>query len=101
MLGIMQVLEEEPNKNYFSLMWVMPKVMNAGFELMRGFMLPWMNGGDYREGWVLTLGRMTGLLIPGISDHCPEDYVNLTRLGTSPESLQFPETVQQQGLKRD
>ncbi|XP_031125736.1 uncharacterized protein LOC116028079 [Ipomoea triloba] len=96
-----QVLEEEPNKNYFSLLWVMPKMMNAGFELMRGFMLPWINGGDYREGWVLTLGRMAGLLIPGISDHGPEDYVNLTRLGTPPESLQFPETVQQQGLKRD
>nr|GMD99399.1 uncharacterized protein LOC109153144 [Ipomoea batatas] len=96
-----QVLEEEPNKNYFSLLWVMPKMMNAGFELMRGFMLPWINGGDYREGWVLTLGRTAGLLIPGISDHGPEDYVNLTRLGTPPESLQFPETVPQQGLKRD
>ncbi|XP_059285812.1 triacylglycerol lipase OBL1-like [Lycium ferocissimum] len=30
-----KVLEEEPNKNYFSLLWVLPKVLNVAFELIR------------------------------------------------------------------
>ncbi|PHU01205.1 hypothetical protein BC332_30992, partial [Capsicum chinense] len=59
-----QVLEEEPNKNYFSLFWVLPKVLNAVFELIRGFILPWIKGSDYKQSWSEIIFRMMGLIIP-------------------------------------
>ncbi|MCD9643622.1 hypothetical protein HAX54_031237 [Datura stramonium] len=91
-----QVLEEEPNKNYFSLLWVLPKVLNAGFELIRSLILPWIKGSDYKQSWSQIILRMVGLVIPGLSAHGPVDYVNLTRLGSI---LRLPQS--QQGLKRD
>ncbi|XVE83891.1 hypothetical protein DITRI_Ditri16bG0124700 [Diplodiscus trichospermus] len=83
-----KVLPDEPNKNYFSLLWVLPKMMNANWELMRGFMTPMMMGADYKEGWFLRMWRMVGLVVPGLSAHAPQDYVNLTRLGSLPSDLQ-------------
>ncbi|XP_038994667.1 triacylglycerol lipase OBL1-like [Hibiscus syriacus] len=77
-----KILPEEPNKNYFSLLWVMPKMVNAVWELIRGFILPCIYGPDYKEGWLLRILRVTGLLIPGLSAHSPQDYVNSARLGT-------------------
>lgn len=91
-----KVLEEEPNKNYFSLLWVLPKVLNAVFELIRSFILPWIKGNDYKQSWSEIIFRMVGLIIPGLSDHGPVDYVNLTRLGTN---LHLPQS--QEGLKQD
>ncbi|KAJ8539517.1 hypothetical protein K7X08_013769 [Anisodus acutangulus] len=88
-----KVLEEEPNKNYFSLLWVFPKVLNAAFELIRSFILPWIKGSDYKQSWSEIMFRMVGLVIPGLSAHGPVDYVNLTRLGSV---LHLP---QSQGLK--
>ncbi|KAH0708469.1 hypothetical protein KY290_009942 [Solanum tuberosum] len=84
-----KVLEEEPNKNYFSLLWVLPKVLNAVFELIRSFILPWIKGNDYKQSWSEIIFRMVGLIIPGLSAHGPVDYVNLTRLGTN---LHLPES---------
>ncbi|XVE55886.1 hypothetical protein DITRI_Ditri03aG0193200 [Diplodiscus trichospermus] len=83
-----KVLPEEPNKNYFSLIWVLPKMVNAIWELLRGFIIPYIVGPDYKEGWSLRILRMIGLLVPGLSDHAPQDYVNLTRLGSQPSDLQ-------------
>ncbi|GMI90639.1 hypothetical protein like AT5G42930 [Hibiscus trionum] len=77
-----KVLPEEPNKNYFSLLWVVPKVVTAFWELIRGFILPYVYGPNYKEGWFLRMLRLTGLLIPGLSAHSPQDYVNSTQLGT-------------------
>ncbi|KAA3453609.1 Lipase, class 3 [Gossypium australe] len=77
-----EVLPEQPNKNYFSLLWVIPKMVNAVWELIRGIILPYMYGPDYKEGWVLRMLRVIGLLVPGVSAHSPQDYVNSTRLGT-------------------
>ncbi|KAM3289581.1 triacylglycerol lipase OBL1 [Capsicum chacoense] len=91
-----QVLEEEPNKNYFSLFWFLPKVLNAVFELIRGFILPWIKGSDYKQSWSEIIFRMVGLIIPGLSAHGPVDYVNLTRLGTI---LHLPQL--QENLKHD
>ncbi|XP_050363689.1 triacylglycerol lipase OBL1-like [Argentina anserina] len=77
-----KVLKEEPNKNYFSLRWFIPNRLNAVWELIRSFILPLVKGSEYREGWFMRLWRVAGLVFPGIPDHIPQDYVNLTRLGT-------------------
>ncbi|XP_021766010.1 uncharacterized protein LOC110730519 [Chenopodium quinoa] len=75
-------LKEEPNKNYLSLQWMIPKYMNAGWELIRGIILPHMKWGpDYKESWCQVIYRLIGLVIPGLSAHGPQDYTNLTRLG--------------------
>lgn len=80
----LQVLEEAPDKNYFSLKWFFPKLINAVRELIRSFTLPRTQGPDYKENWFQILFRVVGLLVPGLSAHGPQDYVNLTRLGTVP-----------------
>ncbi|XVE55884.1 hypothetical protein DITRI_Ditri03aG0193000 [Diplodiscus trichospermus] len=81
-----KVLPAEPNKNYFSLSWVLPTMVNASWELLRGFILPYILGPDYKESWFLRMWRMIGLLLPGISAHAPQDYDNLTR-GSLPSDL--------------
>ncbi|KAJ8447979.1 hypothetical protein Cgig2_028855 [Carnegiea gigantea] len=85
-------LPEEPNKNYFSLLRIIPIYVNAWWELIRGFILPYSNGPDYKEGWVQKAFRVFGLLIPGLSAHGPQDYDNVTRLGRMrmalPQNLQ-------------
>ncbi|KAI4336987.1 hypothetical protein L6164_015452 [Bauhinia variegata] len=85
-----QVLEEEPNKNYFNLFWATPKNLNALWELIRSFIIGFFGGHDYKESWFMTLLRLVGLVIPGLAAHCPCDYVNLTRLGPlhAPPELQ-------------
>nr|XP_043616214.1 triacylglycerol lipase OBL1-like [Erigeron canadensis] len=81
-----QVLNEEPNKNYFSIKSIGPMYLNAIFEMVRSVILPYAYGRRYREG-VLLLGlRIYGLIFPGISAHCPQDYVNITRLA-SPDTF--------------
>ncbi|XVF39923.1 hypothetical protein PTKIN_Ptkin01aG0071600 [Pterospermum kingtungense] len=92
-----KVLPEEPNKNYFSLLWVLPKIMTAIWELIRGFMMPYMMGQDYKEGWFLRIWRLIGLVAPGVSAHSPQDYVSSTRLGSFSSDLQQP----QDPVKRD
>lgn len=79
----MQVVREEPNKNYFSLRSVIPMMMNAFDELIRSFIIPIKDGPDYIEGSFMKLVRLIGLVIPGAAAHCPQDYVNSTRLGSS------------------
>ncbi|KAL9359606.1 hypothetical protein Peur_047729 [Populus x canadensis] len=59
------VMPEEPNKNYFSLFFAIPKFLNAVWELIRSFMIPCIKG----------------LVIPGLSAQCPQDYTSSTRMG--------------------
>ncbi|KAJ4834662.1 hypothetical protein Tsubulata_034489 [Turnera subulata] len=82
-----KVMHEEPDKNYFSLVWIIPNMVNACWELVRGFLLPIVKGRDYRETWLMTLVRIVGLVIPGIPAHCPPDYNNSTRMGNVPVSV--------------
>ncbi|GMP44267.1 hypothetical protein CsSME_00013279 [Camellia sinensis var. sinensis] len=55
--------------------------LNAVMEMIRGFIIPYIKGTVYKEGWLLRLLRLIGFAIPGFSAHFPQDYVNSTRLG--------------------
>ncbi|KAJ9562327.1 hypothetical protein OSB04_007487 [Centaurea solstitialis] len=79
-----KVLPEEPNKNYFSIFAIIPMFANATWELIRSFIIYYQNGPEYRETFTCRGWRVIGLLIAGLPAHGPQDYVNLTRLG-SPE----------------
>lgn len=79
----MQIVDEEPNKNYFSLIWMIPKILNAWWELIRSFLITYWKGGEYEEGLVLRSLRVLGIIVAGVPAHCPQDYVNATRLGSS------------------
>lgn len=96
-----KIMGEEPNKNYFSLLWAIPNYLNAVWELTRSFIIPYTRGAEYKEGLFMRLVRVIGLAIPGLSAHSPPDYVNLTRLGSLP--LNHPDllTHQKPGLKHE
>lgn len=74
-------MEEEPNRNFFGLRYVIPEHLNAVWELMRGMAMGYIYGPDYKEGWFGLLARVLGLGLPGISAHCPTNYINSIRLG--------------------
>ncbi|KAG6421660.1 hypothetical protein SASPL_118217 [Salvia splendens] len=77
-----KIVEEEPLKNYFDLWSMVSKRVDAMWEVVRSFLLPRMFGPDYKEGFVLLMFRMFGLLFPGLPDHGLQDYINSTRLST-------------------
>ncbi|KAK9135983.1 hypothetical protein Syun_015313 [Stephania yunnanensis] len=80
-----KMVAEEPNKNYFSATRALPKILNAAWELVRGFLLPRIKGREYAENWFLKLFRTCGLVVPGLPAHMPPDYINSIRLGTKME----------------
>ncbi|MCL7038790.1 hypothetical protein MKW94_020946 [Papaver nudicaule] len=84
-----KIVKEEPNKNYFSLKWFVPKIMNSAMEMVRSFTIRQRYGPEYDEGWFLLMFRTIGLALPGVSAHMPQDYVNSTRVG-SLETLLTP-----------
>lgn len=80
-LYIEQKVDEEPNRNYFGIRFLIPEYLNATWELTRSFLAGYAYGPEYKEGWESKLLRVVGLVIPGISAHSPLDYVNSVRLG--------------------
>ncbi|CAN8259379.1 unnamed protein product [Cochlearia groenlandica] len=73
--------EDEPDPNPYGMRYEILGHVNAVWELIRGLTMGFIHGPDYKEGWFRILFRLMGLLIPGLSDHCPTDYVNSVRLG--------------------
>ncbi|KAJ8553193.1 hypothetical protein K7X08_023871 [Anisodus acutangulus] len=80
-LYVEQNVDEEPNRNYFGLRFLIPLYLNAGWELIRSFAVGYMYGREYKECWESVMLRALGLFLPGISAHSPVDYVNSVRLG--------------------
>ncbi|XP_021886818.1 uncharacterized protein LOC110806317 [Carica papaya] len=78
---IEQKMDEEPNRNFFGLGYWVPEHLNALWELIRSLLIGYTQGPDYKEGRFSILARLIGLVLPGISAHCPTDYVNSVRLG--------------------
>nr|GEX08090.1 fungal lipase-like domain containing protein [Tanacetum cinerariifolium] len=74
------IVDEEPNKNYFSLLSAILKFINAGWEIIRSFVIPYTRGADYSKGFVLKMYRLIGLMIAGVPAHGLQDYVNVVRI---------------------
>ncbi|XP_041004166.1 triacylglycerol lipase OBL1 [Juglans microcarpa x Juglans regia] len=91
-----KIVSEEPNKNYFSLLGAIPMMLTAFRELFRSFTIKYTRGPEYRESSLLKIFRVIGLIIPGIPAHCPQDYVNATRLGPSDLFLPRPKDPENQ-----
>ncbi|XP_011035516.1 PREDICTED: uncharacterized protein LOC105133282 [Populus euphratica] len=80
-LYIQQKVDEEPDPNLYGLRNVILAHLNAIWELIRSFIISYTHGREYKESWFMVLARLVGLALPGISAHCPTDYVNSVRLG--------------------
>ncbi|EPS70673.1 hypothetical protein M569_04088, partial [Genlisea aurea] len=80
-LYVEQDVDEEPNRNYFGLRYVVPEYLNAAWEVFRSLTIGKILGPVYRESWECFVLRLVGLVIPGLSDHATVDYVNSIRLG--------------------
>ncbi|KAB1214707.1 Lipase [Morella rubra] len=77
-----EIVSEEPNRNYFSLQEAIPMWTNAVWELIRSFVIGKIEGPFYKESTLQKGFRVFGLVVPGISAHSTQDYVNATRLGS-------------------
>lgn len=73
--------QDVPNPNYIALQEVIPKYVDTVRELYRSLTTHYSHGQEYKESWFRTLFRFVGLLIPGLSAHCPTDYINPIRPG--------------------
>ncbi|WJZ94188.1 hypothetical protein VitviT2T_013066 [Vitis vinifera] len=76
-----QKVDEEPNRNYFGSRYLITEYLNAVWELMRSLTMGYMQGPEYKEGWLSIFLRVIGLALPGVSAHSPTNYVNSVRLG--------------------
>ncbi|RZR85628.1 hypothetical protein BHM03_00012646 [Ensete ventricosum] len=80
-LFLMKNVEEEPNRNYFGLRYLLPEYMNAVWELIRSLSMRYAYGTEYKESWLSICLGIYGLLMPGVSAHSPVNYINSVRLG--------------------
>ncbi|XP_010478603.1 PREDICTED: uncharacterized protein LOC104757548 [Camelina sativa] len=86
------VLREDSDENFFSLRWIIKIMHGAILELIRSFTIVTEKGPEFREGWLLKGGRVLGIIVPGVSNHTPQDYVNATLL-TPPSVFQIHRDV--------
>lgn len=84
-----QKVDEQPNRNYYGMKYLIPAHVNAAWELIRAFGMRYMYGSEYKENWCSIMLRVVGLALPGLSAHSPRDYVNSVRLGRE-NMLQMP-----------
>nr|DAD19233.1 TPA_asm: hypothetical protein HUJ06_020696 [Nelumbo nucifera] len=75
-----QVLEKEPDENYFNPLYFIPMHWNAWMDLFRALFVGFQQGESFEENLLSLLERFVGLLIPGVSSHSPRDYINCARL---------------------
>lgn len=73
-------MREQSDDDFFALRGIIKMMWNAILELIRSFTIVTEKGSEFREGWLLKGGRILGIIVPGISNHTPHDYVNATRL---------------------
>lgn len=94
-----QIVDEEPNKNYYGLFYLVPEYVNAVWELVRGMTMGMTHGRDYKESWECIVMRIIGLAIPGLSAHAPPNYINSIRLGTMQKHIHMPTSYNQNALQ--
>ncbi|XP_022135571.1 uncharacterized protein LOC111007483 isoform X2 [Momordica charantia] len=96
-----QFMEVQPNKNYFSPLWLIPKYLFALWELIRSLMMPLIKFSLYYfEGFKTLLLRFFGLLIPGASAHLCVNYIYLARQGKMPPLKDIQKTlISEDGLE--
>ncbi|XP_022940180.1 uncharacterized protein LOC111445885 isoform X1 [Cucurbita moschata] len=95
------MVKEQPNKNYFSLQWVIPKYLTALWEIIRSFITPLVWGFDYYESLLMIGARLVGLLVPGFAAHFPVNYVNSTRLGKLTASNEVDDPIHEDDIESD
>eukprot|EP00253_Pinus_taeda_P002702 PITA_02702 len=78
-----KTVEEVPNRN-FSMLYYIPSMITAIWEVVQSLIMRYTKGKDFREGWFALLFRFMGIFLPGISAHNPLNYVNAIRLGPAP-----------------
>lgn len=76
----MQVISRNVNDKYFCVLSFFTRRVDAVWELVRSFILPYTYGAYYRENLLLRLTRVVAIIQPGLSNHTPYDYINATTL---------------------
>ncbi|CAH8348589.1 unnamed protein product [Eruca vesicaria subsp. sativa] len=76
-----KVRKDAPNANYINLLWLIPTILIGAWEFIRSFIIQFWKGKEYKENWMMRSVRIVGIVLPGMSNHFPCDYVNSTRLG--------------------
>ncbi|XP_056843321.1 triacylglycerol lipase OBL1 isoform X2 [Raphanus sativus] len=76
-----KVREDAPNANYINLLWLIPTILTGAWEFIRSFIIQFWKGKEYKENWMMRSVRIVGIVLPGMSNHFPFDYVNCSRLG--------------------
>ncbi|KAG5375546.1 hypothetical protein IGI04_040142 [Brassica rapa subsp. trilocularis] len=86
-----KVKEDAPNANYINLLWLIPTILTGAWEFIRSFIIQFWKGKEYKENWMMRSLRIVGIVLPGMSNHFPFDYVNSTRLGGLARPCTTPE----------